>query len=226
MSTATTALGARLAAVRPRRTTLAWGALLANTELVALWLYLQVSNVTIYDPLPVLSAFIWLNVGLWALVRTDPPAASVRQRYIAGAIAVGYFAVLAYVGGLVGPATAGGGGLRFSMQLPPGYSPTVFYGGGLFDLALMPYKVVGYAALAYLVYATALDAAGALVGGVVGIFSCVSCTFPVLATVATSGLGSGTAVANAVYANSYSLSAVVFVGTVALLYWRPAVGGD
>jgi len=88
-------------------------------------------------------------------------------------------------------------------------------------MVVIPYKLIGYLALTYLVYVTLLDAAGSAVGGVLGLLSCVSCTWPVLATIVTGVAGSGTALAGAVYAQSYDLSTVVFVVTVGLLYWRP-----
>jgi hypothetical protein len=43
----------------------------------------------------------------------------------------------------------------------------------------------------------------------------------VLASLATGVFGSGTALASAVYGLSYDISTVVFLLTVALLYWRP-----
>jgi hypothetical protein len=85
----------------------------------------------------------------------------------------------------------------------------------------MPARVVGYLALSYLVYATVIDAAGAAVSGILGLLSCVSCSWPILASLATAILGSGSALAASATALSYDLSTVVFLATVALLYWRP-----
>jgi cytochrome c biogenesis protein CcdA len=59
------------------------------------------------------------------------------------------------------------------------------------------------------------------VTGILGLLSCVSCSWPILATLVTGVAGSGTAIAGAAYAQSYGLSTVVFVVTVGLLYWRP-----
>jgi cytochrome c biogenesis protein CcdA len=83
---------------------------------------------------------------------------------------------------------------------------------------------VGYAALAVLVYATALDVAGSAIGGVLGLFSCVSCTWPVLASLVGGVAGGSSAVASAALSGSYGLSTVIFVVTVGLLYWRPFGG--
>ena len=214
----------RLARIRPSRGTLLWGAILVNAELIALFAYLARPSVTPTAVRHYVYPFVWINVGLWALLRADPPAASRRRRYAAGAFAVGYFAVLAYAGGLVGP---GLGvmttGLRIA-PLPPGIGPALIYGGEAIRLVLFPYKIVGYAALAVLVYATALDVAGSAIGGVLGLFSCVSCTWPVLASLVGGVAGSSSAVASAALSGSYGLSTAIFVVTVGLLYWRPFGG--
>ncbi|WP_415380869.1 hypothetical protein [Halosimplex sp. TS25] len=216
----TDALGDR---IRPRRETLLWGALVLNTELLLLLAYATLSPQTLLSVGGLrlwIYPFVWFNVSLWAVARTDPASASVRNRRIAAALAVGYFAVLAYTGGLVGPGH-GPTSYRISWMLPPGWSPALLFNGGGLSLTLIPYKLIGYATLAYLVYATVLDAARSAVTGVLGLLSCVSCSWPVITSLATGLVGSGTGVAAAVSEGSYGISTVVFVVTVALLYWRP-----
>ncbi|MFT4923746.1 MAG: hypothetical protein ACI8XM_002977 [Haloarculaceae archaeon] len=208
----------------PDGETLAWSGLLVTTEFLLVIGYVLLLDVTVTNWRLYVVPFVWINVGLWALVRTRLPAASTRNRRIAGAIAVGYFLLLAYFGGLLGPSSASAGGLSLSLtSLPPGWSPALLYNGGLVSVVLLPYKVLGYAVLAYLVYATALDAASALVGGLLGLFSCVSCTFPLIAGVVTGLAGSSSALASASTRYGYLLSTVVFVVTVALLVWRPSL---
>jgi len=216
----------RLAGLRPDRDELLIGLLILHSELLLLGVYWLVSPTELTGALAIrywIYPFVWINVGLLAIVKTTPVAASSRDRWLAGAIAVGYFAVLAYVGGLVGPdISMAEKNLSLTvLGLPPGWAPTLLYNGSYFAMSLIPFKLAGYAALAYLVYATVLDAAGSAVTGLLGLLSCVSCTWPVLATVASSLLGSGTAIAGAVTAQSYGISTVVFVVTVGLLYWRP-----
>lgn len=97
----------------------------------------------------------------------------------------------------------------------------VFYEGSLLRLSLQFYKVVGYVTLAYLVYTTVVDATRTAVSGVIGLFSCVSCSWPILGTVATSLFGSGSAVVTGALRQSYGLSTLVFLSAVALLYYRP-----
>ncbi|WP_135820034.1 DUF7546 family protein [Halostella litorea] len=210
----------------PAGKTLLYAALVLNTELMAVLLYPGVNRLTAEGWLYVALALVWINVGVWTILRTEPAPASPGQRRTALAVAGGYFAVLLYVGGLVTlgttftPVDVPPTGPRVAWLLP-GWGPALQYGGELVTVSLQPYKLVGYLALAYLVYATVLDAAGAAVSGVLGLLSCVSCTWPVLTSLATGLLGGSSALALAVQNWSHELSTVVFVLTVALLYWRP-----
>ncbi len=196
-------------------------------ELSLIGLYIRFSSGTITDPLILVYPFLWINVSVWAVLTTAPPSGSTRHRRIAGAIAVGYFLLLASVGGLVNLGHAFHGhthasSLRIVLTtLPPGWSPAILYGGPLIGLALLPFKVIGYLALAYLVYVTLLDAAGSVVSGLIGLFSCVSCTWPVLGTVVTGVFGGTSAVALVAMNRPYGVSTLVFLSAVALLYWRP-----
>lgn len=208
--------------LRPRRSTLVWGAILVNTELLVLFVYLLVVGPTVTDPRFYAYPFIWINVALWGVARVTPPPASDAARLRAGVLAVAYFAVLAVFGGLVGPAGDVATGFRVAVtSLPPGWAPALLYSGTVVKLSLLPFKVVGYAALAYLVYATVLDAAGTAAGGVLGLLSCVSCVLPILASVVSSVLGGAGALVAAATAQTYGLSTAVFVLTVGLLVWRP-----
>ncbi|MFC6732274.1 hypothetical protein ACFQH3_09270 [Haladaptatus sp. GCM10025707] len=201
------------------------GALLVNTELLLVIAYLQVS-----DAQPTLASlkyyiypWVWINVSLWALIRTTPAPTSPEHRRLAKAVAVGYFVVLGIAGGIVGPASGlQPTGLRLAvLSIPPGWGPALLYGGEAIRFALMPYNLLGYLALAYLVYATVIDAASSAITGILGLLSCVSCSWPILASIVSGFVGSSTAIAGAVYAQSYGLSTAVFVVTVGLLYWRP-----
>lgn len=219
MSTTTTD---RLATLRPRRETLLWGGLLVATELLALFAYLAVTDVRLTAVRYSLYPFVWINVGLWAVLRTDLPPASERFRRLAALVGVGYFLLLGGVGGLY-QFHGADMGLRIAW-LSPGWGPAVLYSDDYLTATLLPFKVVGYAALAYLVAATVRDASGSVVTGVVGLFSCVSCTWPVVATLLTGVFGSASAVATVATTQAYDLSTLVFVSAVALLYWRPSFG--
>jgi hypothetical protein len=207
------------------RETLVYGAALLNLELLLVLSYLFLVGPQVTRPLFYVYPFVWINAGLYALWRVDTPAAAGPRRWAAGALGLGYFLLLGYVGGLYGASGGVAVGLRLELlALPPGWSPALIYGGELFQFALLPFKLFGYAVLAYLVYVTLLDVSGGVLGGVLGLFSCVSCTFPVIAGVLSGFVGGAGAVAAAGYAQSYLLSTVVFVVTVALLVWRPTVG--
>ncbi len=218
--------GAALAArVRPDRETAVLGVGLLAAEAAAVAVYLLFADVRVNDPLVLVYPLVWINVGVWALWRTEPPAASRRRRLTVGLLAAVYLGVLAVVGGVVVPSPATGGqpaSVRLAYaSLPPGYGPALLYAGGAVGVNLLPYQVVGYLALAYLVYATVLEAAGSAVSGVLGLFTCVSCVWPVLGTVVAGLFGSGSAVYALALSQSYALSTVVFVTAVALLRWRP-----
>jgi hypothetical protein len=211
---------ARVERLLPDRQTLLLAGLIVNLELIAVLMYVNLSGATFSAPRYLVYPWIWINVGVWAVVRTRPRATSDRYRWLAAGVAVAYFALLAYVGGLVG---LGGMATGLAVSwLPPGWGPAVIYGGESLRLILVPFKLVGYLALTYLVYATILDAAGSAVAGLVGLFSCVSCTWPVAASLLTGVLGGTVGFASGgAYSLTYDLSTVVFVVSVGLLYWRP-----
>ncbi|MFW6018433.1 MAG: DUF7546 family protein [Halapricum sp.] len=212
------------ARLRPTGETARWALLVVNVELAVLWLWFLTAQPQFDSVLGaryVLYPFVWINVGLWALWRTTPAPAPPRRRYLAGAFATGYFLLLASVGGLIGLATEHVVAPHLALGTPPGFSPAILYDGGLLKLTVLPYKLVGYLALAYLVYATVIDAAGSAIAGVLGLFSCISCTWPIVAALVTGTIGGGAAIAGAVYTGGYDLSVAVFVVTVGLLYWRP-----
>lgn len=214
----------RLDGLPVARETLLYGAALVNLEILVVLAYLAVVQPTVTRPLFYVYPFVWLNTAAWAVWKTRLPDASGLRLWAARTLAAGYFLLLGYVGGLYGVSGGVAVGLRLELTaLPPGWAPALIYGGELFQFALLPFKVVGYLALAYLVYATVLDATGGVLGGVLGLFSCVSCTLPVVAGILSGFVGGAGAVAAAGYAQSYLLSTVVFVVTVGLLVWRPTV---
>jgi hypothetical protein len=207
---------------RPSRTDLLYGGLLVNTNVVFVLLYALVQP-GVVDPLRyTFYGLLWIDVGLLAVAKTRIAPADDGIRTRAALLAAGYLVALAVAGGLVAGGQPDPTGFRVAW-LPPGWGPTFVYSGDLLTLVLMPSRVVGYAALAYLLYATVLDAAGAAVSGVLGLLSCVSCSWPILASVATGVFGSGSALAAAAISASYDVSTAVFLVTVALLYWRPLV---
>jgi hypothetical protein len=212
----------------PRGTLALAGALVA-VEALALAVYLRTANVEVLAWRYYLYPFVWMNVGVLAVARTAPVSGRARPRRLAALVAVAYFVLLGFLDGsfaFLGSPT----GVHV-MWLPPGWGPAPVYDGAFITVTLFPYRIVGYAALSYLLYATLVEASRAAFGGILGLVSCVSCTLPVAAAL-LSGLVGGSAAVAAVMTWSYDLSTLVFVLSVGLLYWRPftstqsSAGGD
>ena len=206
------------------RRALVYTAAVANTFLLVLLVYALVADrrPTAYWAFPV----VWVTAGAWALLWTSRPPAATRTRLLAGTLAGAYFLVLAVAGGVVGPGGTPTTGLSVELtELPPGWGPTLLYGGETVRVALVPFTAFGYAVLSYLVYLTAIDARSVLAGGVLGLFSCVSCTLPVVASILGGFVGGGAALAAAASATTYAAGTAVFVVTVVLMTVRPGIPG-
>jgi hypothetical protein len=195
------------------------GALVA-VELLLVAAYFADASRGVLAPRYVLYPFVWIDAAVLAVLVVDRPRATGRRRLLGAAVAVGYLALVATLDGTVGPGT--GSGTLSVLSLPPGWGPALLYDGTV-RLSLLPFKLVGYLALAYLVYGLVAEAAGSgVVGGAVGLLSCVSCTLPVAAAL-LSGVVGGTVGLTATSAWSYDLSTLAYVVSVGLLAWRPTV---
>ena len=206
------------------RRALVYTAAVANTFLIVLLVYALVADrrPTAYWAFPV----VWVTVGAWALLWTSRPPAATRTRLLAGTLAGAYLLVLAVAGGVVGPGGPPTTGLSIELtQLPPGWGPTLLYGGETVRVALVPFTAFGYAVLSYLVYLTAIDARSVLAGGVIGLFSCVSCTLPVIASILSGFVGGGAVLAAAASTTTYAAGTAVFVVTVVLMTVQPGIPG-
>ncbi|MFC6755742.1 hypothetical protein ACFQER_02290 [Halomicroarcula sp. GCM10025894] len=143
----------------PEGRSLALWAVVINTELLLVLLYLLLLPGAATDAFLLAFPFIWLNVAAWVLLRVRPAPAADRRRYLAAAVAVGYGLLLGYVGGVFGTGGAGTG-LRVVLAAPPGFAPSFVYSGTTLAVVFTPWKVAGYLALSYLVYVTVVDASG------------------------------------------------------------------
>lgn len=207
---------ARLRRPFQRRELVVAVAAICAVEALALGAYLRLSPGQVTAWRYLLYPFVWLNVALLVVVRTDVAPASARRRAIASALAVGYLLALAAIDGTL--ALAPGTGLTVHWGLPPGWGPLVIADVGPLQLSPVPYRTAGYAAIAYLLYGALVETSSRALGGLLGLFSCVSCTLPMIG-VALSGVAGGS-VAAAATTWSYDLSTAVFLVTVAVLSWQ------
>lgn len=201
-----------------------WLLALVGLELFALVSYFGLSSATITDPRYVVYPFVWINVGVLAVLRTTPSKSNRRTRLVAVGISALYFLVLASLAGLIGFELGAHShthvqGFQFAMSAP-GWGPRLGYAGSLVTLSFVPYRVIGYLALSYLVYATLLDAARAAVPGVIGVASCISCGLPIAGSLAAGAVGGMGSVVTAT-SLSVDISTAVFLGAVAVLVFRP-----
>lgn len=207
---------------RPPREDLPWLVVAILVEGILLLGYFLATPADVVAPRYVVYPLVWINVGLWAVVRTPLPRGGRRGILISGVVAGVYFLVLAWLAGLVGLHTHAylPRGLWIAGLGSLGWGPRIAFVAEGFYLYFIPYKVVGFLALSYLVYVTVLEATEAALSGAVGLLACVSCAFPVFSSLAAGLVGPSAFVA-AVYQVSVDLSTVVFVVAVALLYWGP-----
>jgi hypothetical protein len=221
------------------RPELRWLALLVAVETVGLVGYYALTPAQVGAVRYALYPFVWINAGVLAVVHVSAPSAGRRARRVAAAVAVGYFLVLGLLSGLLsvdlGTLLGLGGSHGHShahahvhgfqaVMTAPGWGPRVGYAGSVLTVNVVPFRVVGYLALSYLVYAAVLDVAGAALSGLVGFASCLSC-FPVGGSLAA-GLAGGTGALAALSTLSVDVSTAVFVVSVCLLALRPGFGGS
>ena len=204
-------------------------AIALGVESVLTLVHLLGTSGAVTRPRYVLYSFVWINAVLWAAVRVDQPTAPRRRHAVAAVAAVAaaaYFLLLANWGGLVGLVGLGHhppSEFSLGLSVAP-VSPTmveVTYTTPELFVRFVPYLVVGYFGLAYLVYVAILDVTGAVVTGAVGLLSCLSCSFPIFASLATGVFGGYVSLTSTVFAYSFDLSTVAFLVSVGLLYWRP-----
>jgi len=213
--------GTGLSIPLPTGRRLYWG-LFLNSLLLALGLYVLVTPADLGSLRLVGYGLIWLTVSAWVLATTEPDPSSPSTRRRARVVAAGYFGLLLFAGGVVG-AGIGEAATGFRIAwLPFGFGPAALYSGAVVTINLIPIYLVGYGALAYLVYDTVIEASGSAAAGLLGLFSCVSCSWPIIVSLASAVTGGSSILVASALQVSYGLSTAVFVLTAALLYWRPS----
>lgn len=160
--------------------------------------------------------FVWINAGLWAVFRASPAAGSRRHRLLGLAVGGGYFLLVMAVPGNVGLGNAAERSLRVGWYVP-GWGPLVAVASPWIRLYLVPFEVLGYAALSYLVYVNALGLARGTVSGSLGLVTCVGCTVPVVAPLVGLLGGPATSLTTTAYAWSYDVGTMMYLLTLGLL---------
>jgi hypothetical protein len=218
-------LRASVAAATARRDVRLLGVVVA-AELALLGIYVLATPGDVTTPRYALYPFVWINAGIWAVFHTDVPSATRIQQVAAGLVAVVYLFVLLWFAGLVGIDPAGNPADIVGLTIgygSPGWERVRLVLPGAY-LTLIPYRVIGYLTLSFLVFVTLLDATEAALSGAIGLLSCISCSFPILASLSTGLFGGSAALATNVLAYSVDVSTAVFLLALALLYYRPGFG--
>ena len=210
----------------PSMRTLGIAALVVNLQLVAVIIYYGLLGSLPSTPRYVAYGLIWVNVSVLVLYKVNIPSGydfGTRRRALT--IAASYFALLAFFAGLVATGVPERAVDTRIAWLPPGWGPALVHADPYLTVIVMPAYVLGYLALAKLVYIAVLEASGSLVAGVIGLFSCISCTLPIIAMIGSALFGGTGILAATALDASYDLSTAVFLVTVALLCWRPGFRG-
>lgn len=161
---------------------------------------------------------VWMTVAAWAIVTVDLPVNDRRQLLGASLVGVAYFLLVLWIPGNIGLGTPGGA-FAFRVEMySPGWGPLLVVTGPSLRLFLVPFEVIGYAGLAYLVTANVLQLSRGALSGMLGLVTCVGCTVPVLVPLIGIIGGPATSLTTTAYAYSYDIGTALFVITIALLY--------
>lgn len=201
-------LARALAATTSRETLLSLAVLVAHVGLV--FAYLVRTDTVVQSTRHLLYPVAWVVLSVYLVAAFQRRGPNPRSRFAVG-IAVGYFFLLAAVGATVG---VGDGTTSTSLVwATPGWGPILLYSAGPIQGALVPFELIGYAALSYGVASAVAASSRGVLAGLVGVFTCIGCVLPVVAAVV--GLFGGAAAAQPA-TTSYGLATAVFAATIAL----------
>ena len=175
--------------------------------------YLRLTDAVITTGRSLSYPVVWIVTSLTAAVWIGLTVRGRPRRWRGVAIGGGYTLVIGWLTGLLG-ATTGGFPLRVHAA-PPGWGPIILYDSGLLRLSIVPFKLIAYLALGYVIYALVAAHRGSIRAAAVGVFSCVSCTGPLL--VAIIGAVGGTQATTAVATAGYDIATAALVATFGLL---------
>lgn len=198
-------------------------AILVSAEITLVAAYLAVTGVDIVSPRYVIYPFVWINVAAYGVLTVSPKVTNRELLPIGVLVGAMYFAVLAWLTGMIDLGHGGAFSLRISDAIP-GWGPIIAVSGPI-RLHLIPFETIGYLGLSYLVAVNAIAASRRLLSGVLGFATCVGCTVPVLTPVIGVLGGPTTGLASTAYAWSYDLGTLLFV-IAAWLLLRGATAFD
>ena len=181
--------------------------------LTAIGAYLNTTNAAVTAGRSLAYPVVWITVSLAAAVWIGRRVAGRPRRWRGIAVGGTYTLGLAWLTGLLGT-TTGGFPLRVHAA-PPGWGPILLYDNGLFHLSIVPFKLVTYFALGYVIYVLVAAHQGSIRAAALGVASCVSCTGPLVAAVI--GAIGGTQATTAVATAGYDIATVAVVATFGLL---------
>jgi len=172
--------------------------------------------------------FIWTTVSVVTVWYTDRVSRGWKPTAFAGAVAVGYLSLFLWLSGTVGftpsqvePVTGElGFGLEVGRSL--GWGPIIYYSGEWVGARLIPYQIIGYASLSYLVYVTVLDATRSAGAGTLGLILCPGCAAAAFVP-AFGGIAGLSAALSLFLQYSYEIGTVMFVVAMGWLYYQPSV---
>ncbi len=174
--------------------------------------YLSVQQPTLTDSRVLVYPVVWSTAAIVAAVWVSRTVQVRPRRWLGAAVGVGYTVGLLWLSGTLG-ASAGMPTSQLELA-PPGWGPIWLYDNGLVSLSIVPFKLVAYLSLGYIV-AVLVAAAGSARTAALGMASCVSCAAPLLLAVA--GLFGGTQATTMVASAGYDLATVVLLVTFGLL---------
>lgn len=189
-------------------------------EVYAVLAYFELTAATPTEQLRyLLYPLVWMTVAVWAMLAVDLEAETRLQAALGSSIGLVYFLGVLWIPGNIG---FGAPGSEFVLRVEmysPGWGPLLVVTGPWLRLFLVPFEVLGYAGLAYLLTANVLKLSRETLSGALGLVTCVGCTVPVLVPVMGLLGGPATSLTTTAYAYSYDIGTVLYVLTVGLLYY-------
>jgi hypothetical protein len=217
-----------------RRSALLVVAGLVGVHLGAIAAYLDAAAVVVRRPRYYLYPVVWITVTAWIALRVRPAPGSASP--LAGLGSAAYLAVVLAISGTVTPSQTAADEIVPTLSvlpmwiighasstglvvewLAPGWGPYVAYRGTLLTVRIVPFQLIGYLGLAYLVFVALTRASRSALFGAGGLVTCVGCVWPAL-TALSAALGGGGLLASA-NQWSYDLSTLVFLATVCTMCW-------